>query len=91
MDQKQMLLSELQHRVKNNLQYVISILEIQKESASHSNIDDLIRSNQNRIHSIALLHKKLNVSESVNEVDLKRYITDLSELVKNSYDIKEKY
>ncbi|NBA78723.1 hypothetical protein GOQ04_24430 [Emticicia sp. ODNR4P] len=90
MDQKQMLLSELQHRVKNNLQYVISILEIQKESASHSNIDDLIRSNQNRIHSIALLHKKLNVSESVNEVDLKRYITDLSELVKDSYDIKEK-
>lgn len=90
MEQKQMLLSELQHRVKNNLQYVISILEIQKESASHSNIDDLIRSNQNRIHSIALLHKKLNVSESVNEVDLKRYITDLSELVKDSYDIKEK-
>ncbi|MBB3839694.1 two-component sensor histidine kinase [Runella defluvii] len=88
MEQKQVLLSELQHRVKNNLQYVISILEIQKESASHSNIDDLIRSNQNRIHSIALLHKKLNVSESVNDVDLKRYVTDLSELVKDSYDIK---
>ncbi|HAK79496.1 MAG TPA: hypothetical protein DCM71_21955 [Runella sp.] len=90
MEQKQVLLSELQHRVKNNLQYVISILEIQKESASHSNIDDLIRSNQNRIHSIALLHKKLNVSESVNDVDLKRYVTDLSELVKDSYDIKGK-
>lgn len=90
MEQKQVLLSELQHRVKNNLQYVISILEIQKESASYSNIDDLIKSNQNRIHSIALLHKKLNVSESVNDVDLKRYITDLSELVKDSYDIKEK-
>ncbi|PWK17328.1 two-component sensor histidine kinase [Arcicella aurantiaca] len=90
MEQKQILLSELQHRVKNNLQYVISILEIQKESVSHSNIDDLIKSNQNRIHSIALLHKKLNVSESVNEVDLTRYITDLSELVKDSYDIKEK-
>jgi two-component sensor histidine kinase len=90
MRQKQVLLSELQHRVKNNLQYVISILEIQKESVSNSNIDDLIRSNQNRIHSIALLHKKLNVSESVNEVDLKRYVTDLSELVKGSYDIKEK-
>jgi two-component sensor histidine kinase len=89
MEQKQVLLSELQHRVKNNLQYVISILEIQKESVSHSNIDDLIKSNQNRIHSIALLHKKLNVSESVNEVDLTRYVTDLSELVKDSYDIKE--
>jgi two-component system, sensor histidine kinase PdtaS len=89
-EQKQVLLSELQHRVKNNLQYVISILEIQKESVNHNNIDDLIKSNQNRIHSIALLHKKLNVSESVNDVDLKRYITDLSELVKDSYDNKLK-
>lgn len=90
MEQKQILLSELQHRVKNNLQYVISILEIQKESVNHNNIDDLIRSNQNRIHSIALLHKKLNVSESVNEVDLKRYVTELAELVKDSYEVKEK-
>jgi len=88
--QKQILLSELQHRVKNNLQYVISILEIQKESIDHSNIDDLIRSNQNRIHTIALLHKKLNVLDSVTEVDLKRYITELAELVKDSYDKKVK-
>lgn len=86
LEQKQILLSELQHRVKNNLQYVISILEIQKESVSYSNIEDLIRSNQNRIHSIALLHKKLNVSDSVNDVDLNRYIKELSELVKDSYD-----
>lgn len=90
MEQKQMLLSELQHRVKNNLQYVISILEIQKESVNHSNLDDLIKSNQNRIHSIALLHKKLNLTDSVNDVDLKRYVTDLSELVKESYDNKLK-
>lgn len=90
MEQKQMLLSELQHRVKNNLQYVISILEIQKESVNFSNIDDLIKSNQNRIHSIALLHKKLNLTDSVNDVDLKRYITDLSQLVKDSYDNKFK-
>jgi two-component sensor histidine kinase len=90
MEQKQVLLSELQHRVKNNLQYVISILEIQKESVNHSNLDDLIKSNQNRIHSIALLHKKLNLTDSVNDVDLRRYITDLSELVKDSYDNKFK-
>lgn len=90
LEQKQMLLSELQHRVKNNLQHVISILEIQKESADYNNIDELIRSNQNRIHSMALLHKKLNVADSVNEVDFKRYITELSELVKESYDHQNK-
>lgn len=90
LEQKQMLLSELQHRVKNNLQHVISILEIQKESVDFNNIDELIRGNQNRIHSMALLHKKLNVSDHVHEVDVKRYITELSELVKDSYDSHSK-
>ncbi|SDD12361.1 Two-component sensor histidine kinase, contains HisKA and HATPase domains [Niabella drilacis] len=90
LNQKQVLLSELQHRVKNNLQHVISILEIQKESVDFNNIDELIRGNQNRIHSMALLHKKLNVADNVNEVDLKRYVTELSELVKDSYDSHNK-
>ncbi len=86
LEQKQMLLSELQHRVKNNLQHVISILELQKESAGFNNIEELIRSNQNRIHSLALLHKKLNVTDNVNEVSLNKYITDLATLVKDSYE-----
>jgi len=90
LNQKQVLLSELQHRVKNNLQHVISILEIQKESVDFNNIDELIRGNQNRIHSMALLHKKLNVLDTANEVELKRYITELSELVKESYDNHKK-
>jgi two-component sensor histidine kinase len=90
LEQKQVLLSELQHRVKNNLQHVISILEIQKESVDFNNIDELIRGNQNRIHSMALLHKKLNVSDNVNDVDLKRYVTELSELVKESYENSKK-
>lgn len=90
LEQKQVLLSELRHRVKNNLQHVISILEIQKESVDFNNIDELIRGNQNRIHSMALLHKKLNVSENVNDVDLSRYITELSELVKDSYNSYKK-
>ena len=83
--QKQVLLSELQHRVKNNLQHVISILEIQKESIDFNNIDEVIRSNQNRIHSMALLHKKLNVFENANEVELPKYIAELSALIMNSY------
>ncbi len=86
LEQKQMLLSELQHRIKNNLQHVISILEIQKESADFNNIDEVIRGNQNRIHSMALLHKKLDVSDNVDDVDLKRYVAELAELVKESYD-----
>lgn len=90
LEQKQVLLSELQHRVKNNLQHVISILEIQKESVDFNNIDELIRGNQNRIHSMALLHRKLNVDDHVNEVNLITYVTELSELVKVSYDNHKK-
>lgn len=89
-EQKQILLSELQHRVKNNLQYVISILEIQKESVNFSNIDDLIKNNQNRIHSIAMLHKKLNVDDSVNDVEVNRYVNELADLVKDSYANEKK-
>lgn len=90
LEQKQVLLSELQHRVKNNLQHVISILEIQKESVDFNNIEELIRGNQNRIHSMALLHKKLNVFDNVNEVNLEKYVSELAELVKKSYDNHKK-
>src|SRR5690606_20357845 len=72
--QKQILLSELQHRVKNNLQYVISILEIQKESINFNNIDELIRENINRIQSMALLHHRLSINENINEVNITPYL-----------------
>ncbi len=89
LQQKQVLLSELQHRVKNNMQHIISILEMQKESINHNNIEELIRSNQSRIYSMSLLHKKLHISDNVNEVDLKRYLEELSELVKSSYNTEK--
>lgn len=86
LEQKQVLLLEFQHRVKNNMQHMISILEMQKESMGFNNMEELIRSSQNRIYSMALLHKKLHVSDNVNEVDLKRYLVELSELIRNSYN-----
>jgi two-component sensor histidine kinase len=83
--QKQILLSELQHRVKNNLQYVISILEIQKESINFNNIDELIRENINRIQSMALLHHRLSINENINEVNIGLYLQELTSLVRESY------
>ncbi len=83
--QKQILLSELQHRVKNNLQYVISILEIQKESINFNNIDELIRENINRIQSMALLHHRLSINENINEVNIGVYLQELTSLVRESY------
>ncbi|HRN34678.1 MAG TPA: sensor histidine kinase [Saprospiraceae bacterium] len=88
--QKETILHEMHHRVKNNLQNVISILEMQKESIDYNNIEELIRSNQNRIHSMALLHKKLNRSEVDREINLPAYIRELTELVMDSYRESQK-
>lgn len=85
LDQKQVLLSELQHRVKNNLQQIISILDLQKESIEYNNIEEVIRENQNRIQSMALLHKKLNIYQDINSVNFDEYITELIDLTEESY------
>lgn len=82
---KKTLLSELQHRVKNNLQNIISLLEIQRESINFNNIDELVRANQNRIHSMALLHQKLDVSKNMDQISLRDYVSELAALVRNSY------
>lgn len=82
---KKILLSELQHRVKNNLQNIMSILEIQKESADFSNIDELIRANRNRVQSMVLLHQRLEISEDLNHIKAEKYITELAFLVRDSY------
>lgn len=85
LEQKQILLSELQHRVKNNMQHAISILELQKESADFNNIEELIRENQNRLQSMLLLNSKLNTIENIQSVNIEQYIVNLSHLVKDSY------
>lgn len=90
LDQKQALLSELQHRVKNNLQQILSILELQKESIEYNSMEEVIRENQNRIQSMALLHKKLNISENINSVNFDEYIIELIDLTKESYNDSNK-
>ncbi len=84
-EQKSVLLKELQHRVKNNLQHVISILEIQKEAVNFSNMEELVRENQNRIHSMSLLYSRLNSSEDIQFIRLEEYFINISHLVKESY------
>lgn len=87
LDQKEVLLSELQHRVKNNLQQVISLLEIQKESLDYNDVEEIIRQNQNRIQSMALLHNKLSYTETNAKIDFQNYLDDLVVLVYHSYSM----
>lgn len=88
--QKQILLKEMQHRVKNNLQHVLSPMDIQGESLTYNTISEVIRENQNRVHSMALLHNKLSYLDGTDTVNFEEYLQELAALIKAAYFDPEK-
>jgi PAS domain S-box-containing protein len=82
--EKQMLLSEIHHRVKNNLAIVSSLIELQKERLSQRGQEELAEV-QMRIKSIALVHDKLYSTSSFSDINLSQYARELTEMIKDTY------
>jgi len=76
--EKELLLKEVHHRVKNNLQIISSILDLQCENIKSEAGLEMIRGCQHRIHSIALIHEGLCQTDSLSKVDFSRYIQSLT-------------
>jgi two-component sensor histidine kinase len=77
LQEKVVLLKEIHHRVKNNLQLVSSLLNLQKNKLNDDQFSKAIQTSQNRIKSIAIVHEKLYKSESLSLVDIESYLRDL--------------
>lgn len=72
------LLRELQHRVKNNLQVVVGLLEVQARQTRRSSAREALRAAGRRVEALRLLHNKLHVSGHVGRVDLSEYLAILA-------------
>jgi PAS domain S-box-containing protein len=75
--EKETLLKEIHHRVKNNLQVISSMLALQSKSIRDPELQDVFQSCRNRVHSIGLVHEKLYRSKSLNSVDFGEYTRTL--------------
>ena len=82
--EKDWLVKEIHHRVKNNLQMVISLLNAQSEYLNNPSALDAIRESRERMQAIAILHQKLYQVEGNTRINMRSYINELVENIRNS-------
>ncbi|XGV98261.1 MAG: PAS domain S-box protein [Leptolyngbya sp. BL-A-14] len=88
--EKEVLLKEIHHRVKNNLGIVSGLLQMQARRTQDPQANAILRDSQNRIASIALVHEKLYRSEDLANVDFAQYLRDLTVHLFDSYNVSSK-
>jgi PAS domain S-box-containing protein len=83
--EKEVLLKEIHHRVKNNLTVISSLLEFQAEMIDDERVQDAFRTSQNRIYSMARIHEHLYRSDDLVWIDMAEYAQSLAEYLQQAY------
>ena len=87
--EKEMLLKEVHHRVRNNLQIVASLLNLQVENIKDKKTLDMFKKSQNRIKSMALVYEKSYQSKEPVRIDFAEYTQNLTNSLLRSYEINQ--
>jgi len=88
--EKEWLLKEIHHRVKNNLQIIMSLLNSQSAYIDNEFALTAIQDSQNRVHAMALIHQRLYNTENVSSIDISSYIRELVSYLSDSFDTKQR-
>ncbi|MBI3519061.1 MAG: hypothetical protein HY062_06850 [Bacteroidetes bacterium] len=84
--EKETLLREIHHRVKNNLQIISSLLKLHADKANDHDFSGLVEESQNRIISMALIHEMLYANSDLSKINLAKYTKSLFEKLQSSYN-----
>lgn len=85
--EKEVLLREIHHRVKNNMQVISSLLNLQSSRIKNKNVFEMFKKSRDRIRSMALIHEKLYQSKDFARIDLASYIQSLVVHLLHSYNV----
>ncbi|WP_224484535.1 sensor histidine kinase [Robertkochia aurantiaca] len=83
--QKEVLLKEIHHRVKNNLQTVSSLLSLQSRGTEHGDARNILQNSKNRVISMAMIHEMLYAYDDISRIHYGDYVTQLAEYLVRSY------
>jgi two-component sensor histidine kinase len=87
--EKEILLSEIHHRVKNNLAVVSGLIELQNFYVRDEKASAILKESRNRIKSIAVLHEKFYESKSLEKIEIRSYVDELIYFIKLSFSNRQ--
>jgi two-component sensor histidine kinase len=87
-EEKEVMMKEIHHRVKNNLQIIKSLLKLQSRHTNDSETLEMFQESENRIMSMALIHEKLYQTENFAGINVRDYVDELIENLVDAYELE---
>jgi PAS domain S-box-containing protein len=91
LEEKEVLIKEIHHRVKNNLQIISSLISLQASYTSEPEAQKMFQESKNRIRSMALIHEKLYLSDDLARIDFNEYLHSLVNMLLQFFKNKSSY